>query len=54
MLVSSSLNTLLTGKSIIETVNDSTERTSRLTGLSPEEAVKQGIIRSIIPLYAWG
>jgi hypothetical protein len=40
------------GKSMIEHVNDSIERTARLTGLTPEEVVKQGIIRSKIPLYA--
>jgi hypothetical protein len=37
---------------MIEHVNDSIERTARLTGLTPEEVVKQGIIRSKIPLYA--
>ena len=35
---------------MIEHVNESIERTARLTGLSPEEVLKQGIIRSKIPL----
>jgi hypothetical protein len=42
------------GKPMIEHVNDSIERTARLTGLSREEVLKQGIIRSKIPLYALG
>jgi hypothetical protein len=39
-------------KPMIEHVNESIERTARLTGLSPETVLKQGIIRSKIPLYA--
>ena len=38
------------GKPMIEHVSESIERTARLTGLSPEQVLKQGIIRSKIPL----
>ena len=38
----------------VEHVNESIERIARLTGLSPETVLKQGIIRSKIPLYALG
>jgi len=40
------------GKPFIETVNESIERTSRLTGMAPEEVLKRGVIRGEIPLYA--
>lgn len=36
---------------MIQTVNDSIERTSRLTGLSPAEVVRRGIVRSEMPMY---
>src|SRR6476620_10718242 len=35
---------------MIEHVNESIERAARLTELSPEEVLKQGIVRSKIPL----
>ena len=37
---------------MIQEVNEMIERTSRVTGLSPEEVVKKGLIGSKIPLYA--
>lgn len=36
---------------MIEIINQSIERTSRITGLSPKEVVRLGIIESKIPLY---
>lgn len=39
---------------MIEHVNQAIERTSKLTGLPPEEVVKRGLIRSEIPLYGVG
>ncbi len=39
-------------KPMIQEVNEMIERTSRVTGLSPEEVVKKGLIGSKIPLYA--
>jgi hypothetical protein len=41
------------GKPMIETVNDSIERTARLTGQTPEEVLK-GMIRRTQPMYAVG
>ena len=38
----------------IQTVNESIERTHRLTGMPKEEIVRRGIVRSEIPLYAIG
>jgi len=40
------------GKPFIETINDSIERTSRLTGMSPQDVLSRGVIRGEIPLYA--
>ena len=37
---------------MIEIINQSIERTSRITGLSPKEVVRLGIIESKIPMYA--
>jgi hypothetical protein len=42
-----------TPRPMIDIVNDAIERTSRLTGLSPEE-VMDGIIRGDVPVYAEG
>jgi len=39
---------------MIEEVNQAIERTARVTGMSPEEVLKQGIIRSKIPIYGAG
>jgi hypothetical protein len=36
---------------MIQIVNESIERTSRMTGLTPKEVVKWGIIHSRIPMY---
>lgn len=38
-------------KPMISFVNEAIERTSRLTGMSPEEVVRRGLVRSEIPLY---
>ena len=38
-------------KPMIGFVNEAIERTSRLTGMSPEEVVRRGLVRSEIPLY---
>jgi hypothetical protein len=38
-------------KPMISFVNETIERTSRLTGMSPEEVVRRGLVRSEIPLY---
>lgn len=40
-----------TGKPMIDHVSEAIERTSRLTGMSPEEVLKRGIIRGEIPVY---
>ena len=42
------------GKPMISHVNDAIERTSRLTGASPEEVLRYGIIRSERPTFAVG
>jgi hypothetical protein len=39
------------GKPFIQDVNESIERTRRLTGMSPEEIVRRGAIGSSIPMY---
>ena len=36
---------------MIQHVNETIERTSRLTGLSPAEVVRRGLVRAEIPLY---
>jgi hypothetical protein len=41
------------GKPMIQDVNESIERTSRMTGLTPKEVVKWGIIHSRIPMYGF-
>ena len=37
---------------MIEEVNQAIERTARVTGMSPEDVLKQGIMRSNIPIYS--
>jgi hypothetical protein len=39
------------GKPMIQHVNEAIERTSRLTGLSPRDVVRRGLVRGQIPLY---
>jgi hypothetical protein len=39
------------GKPMIEHVNESIERTSRLTGASPEEVVREGLVKRLRPMY---
>lgn len=39
---------------MIDIINDAIERTSRLTGTSPDEVVSEGIIRAKRPVYAEG
>jgi hypothetical protein len=41
-------------KPMIQIVNEAIERTSRLTGLSPEEVVEEGLVKGRRPLYAKG
>lgn len=41
-------------KPMIQIVNEAIERTSRLTGLSPEEVVEEGLVKGKRPLYAKG
>lgn len=41
------------GKPMIQHVNEAIERTSRLTGLAPDDVVK-GYVRGQIPLYGLG
>lgn len=41
-------------QSMISVVNDLIERTSRLTGLSPEEVVEEGLVKAKRPVYAEG
>jgi len=43
-----------TGKSMISHVNDTIERTHRLTGMPREEIVRRGLVRAEIPLYGLG
>jgi len=38
-------------KPMIEIVNEAVERTARITGMAPEEVVRQGIVLSKMPLY---
>ena len=40
------------GQPMISVVNEAIERTARLTGLSPDEVMRRGIIRSEIPVYS--
>jgi hypothetical protein len=35
----------------IDTINESIERTSQVTGLPPEEVVRKGLVRSEMPMY---
>lgn len=42
------------GKPMVAHVNDSIERTARLTGMSPDEIVRRGLVRGEIPMYAIG
>jgi hypothetical protein len=41
-----------TGQPMISTVNESIERTARITGLSPKDVVELGIVKSQIPMFA--
>ena len=41
-------------KPMIQIVNEAIERTSRLTGMSPEEVVEEGLVKGKRPLYAKG
>jgi hypothetical protein len=40
-----------TGKPMIQHVNEAIERTSRITGVPPEEVVGRGLVRAEMPLY---
>lgn len=42
------------GKPMIQIVNEAVERTSRMTGVSPEEVVRRGLVRAEMPLYSGG
>lgn len=42
------------GKPMIQHVNEAVERTSRVTGMQPEDVVKYGLVRSETPLYSIG
>lgn len=42
------------GKPMISHINDAIERTSRLTGASPDEVLREGIIHSTMPVFANG
>jgi hypothetical protein len=42
------------GKPMISHYNEAIERTSRLTGLTPEEVVKRGLVRAEMPIYGLG
>lgn len=42
------------GKPMIQHVNEAIERTSRLTGASPDTVVRRGLIRKQMPLYGAG
>jgi hypothetical protein len=39
---------------MISHYNEAIERTSRLTGLPPEEVVKRGLVRAEMPIYGLG
>jgi hypothetical protein len=39
---------------MIQNVNEAIERTSRITGLPPEQVVERGLVKSEMPLYAGG
>ena len=39
------------GISMIQHINEAIERTSRLTGLPPEEVVRRGLVRGEMPIY---
>lgn len=43
-----------TPRPMIDIVNDAIERTSRLTGLSPEDVVHEGIVKAERPIFAKG
>lgn len=43
-----------TPRPMIDIINDAIERTSRLTGTSPEEVVQEGIVKAKRPMYAGG
>lgn len=42
------------GKPMIQHVNEAIERTSRITGLSPEEVLRKNLIRKMGPMYGIG
>jgi len=41
-------------KPMIEIVNEAIERTARITGMSPDDVVREGIVHSRIPIYSGG
>ena len=41
-------------KPMVQHVNEAIERTSRLTGIPPEEVVRRGLVRAEMPLYGIG
>jgi hypothetical protein len=42
------------GKPMIQHVNEAIERTSRITGLTPEEVVRRNLVRKLGPMYGIG
>lgn len=42
------------GKPMIQHVNEAIERTSRITGLSPDEVVRRNLVRKLGPMYGVG
>lgn len=42
------------GKPMIQHINEAIERTSRITGLSPEEVVRRNLVRKLGPMYGVG
>ena len=39
---------------MMQTINEAIERTSKITGLSPAEVVRLGIVRSEMRIYGFG
>lgn len=39
---------------MIQTINEAIERTARVTGLSPDEVVSEGLVGATRPVYAQG
>jgi len=44
----------VSGKPMIQHVNEAIERTARITGLTPEEVVKRNLIKKLGPMYGIG